>query len=296
MAINPSNSNAINVASLPQAQLLVPGDLILVQTPNGTQTIDFGNLNVVETDINDNATITGTLTCTNTIIGSASINSLTAASVSTGQGEGADSSNDFYDRFTISKGIVLSASSNTFNNPVYKQITQTTIPTVTSYMLSLFKNVTDSSEYFVGVATIPAGSNTIQASIPNFFYINPQLSVSQYASDYSQFILTPEARTQDISTISINALANVATQIMALSGISPVNSNRYASLTTALTSLITVIPSLSTMPIVPGIVPGSVVVGINGYDLNFTIGVPSALAVSTNIYYRVLTTQNSIGS
>jgi hypothetical protein len=295
MAINPSNSNAINVASLPQSQLLVSGDLILVQTPNGTQTIDFENLNVVKTDINGNGTVTGSLTCVNTIVGSATFNTLTAASISTGEGIGVDSSNDFYDRFTISKGLVLSASSNTLNNPVYRQITLTTIPTVTSYMLSLFKSVTDTSETYVGVATIPAGGRTAAASIPNFFYIYPQLSINQYASDYSQFILTPEASTQNISTISINALANVATQIMALSGVSQINSNRYASLTTALTGLVTVIPSLSTMPVVPGIVPGSVTIGNNGYDLDFTIGVPSPLATPANIYFRVLTTKSTIG-
>ena len=295
MAINPSNSNAINISSLPQAQLLVPGDFILVQTPNGTQTIDFGNLNVVETDINGNATITGSLTCKSAVIGNAAINVLSAASIATSQGQGTDSSNDFYDRFTVQQGIVLSASSNPLNNPVYTQITQTVIPTVTSYMLSLFKNVTDSSEYYVGVATIPAGSNQVQASIPNFFYINPSLSVSKYASDYSQIILTPESNTQDISQIAINALSNVAATIMSLSGISPVYANRYTSLTQAFTGLVTAIPSLSTVPVCPGIVPGSVTIGYNGYDLVFTIGVPSPLPQSANIYYRVLTTQNSVG-
>ena len=294
MAINPSNSNAINISSLPQAQLLVPGDFILVQTPNGTQTIDFGNLNVVETDINGNCTITGTLTCANAIVGSVAINNLTAANISTSQGQGSDSSNDFYDRFTIQHGIVLSASSNPFNNPVYTQITQTVIPTVTSYMLSLFKNVTDSSESFVGVVTMPAGSNTVQASIPNFFYINPGLNVSQYASDYSQFIITPESNSQSLSQLAINSLANVANQILGQPGITPTTAST-ASLTSALTGLVTVIPSLSTVPICPGIVPGSVTVGYNGYDLVFTIGVPSPLPAATNIYYRVLTTRNSIG-
>jgi hypothetical protein len=43
MAINSSNSNSINIANLPQTQEAVNGDLLLIQTDSGIQTIDFEN-------------------------------------------------------------------------------------------------------------------------------------------------------------------------------------------------------------------------------------------------------------
>ena len=46
MANNTSNSNFVNISQLTTVPELVDGDLLLVQTEQGTQTINFENLNV----------------------------------------------------------------------------------------------------------------------------------------------------------------------------------------------------------------------------------------------------------
>jgi len=65
MAINSSNSNYVNISNLPQTQLAVGGDLLVLQTEGGTRTIDFGNFNVVRTDAAGNATVVGEMTGSN---------------------------------------------------------------------------------------------------------------------------------------------------------------------------------------------------------------------------------------
>lgn len=285
MAINPSNSNAINITSLPQAQLAVPGDFLLLQTPNGTQVIDFNNLNTVKTDIFGNATITGDITGNNALFANVQVLDLSARHYFTSIGQGTDASNDFYDRFTIQDGIVLSASSNTFSNPVYTQITTTNLPAATSYMLTLFRRVSDEQ----GVATILAGNTRATVNITNFFITYPYLDITTFTTNYSNFILTPITPNVDISSQSIAALANVATAIAGVSG-----RGAMPTVQSALTGLIFSIPSLSSTPICPAIVNGSIQATDNGNSLQFAIGLPYPLIVDMPVYYRVLTTTNSL--
>lgn len=281
MAINPSNSNAINIASLAKAQLAVPGDTFILQTPNGTQVIDFNDLNVVKADIFGNATVTGNLTGQNALLADVQILNLSASHYFTSIGRGTDAANSFYDRFTIQDGIVLSASVNTFNNPVYTQLTTNNIPAATSYMLSLFKRVSDDT----GVATILAGNTQVTVNLTNFFLTYPYLELSIFTTNYSQFILVPQQPNVDISTRSIAALANVATAIAGVSGKGPLS-----TVQSALTGLIFTIPSLSSVPICPAIVNGTVTTADNGNTLQFAIGIPYPLPIDMPINYRVLTT------
>ena len=285
MAINPSNSNAINITSLPQAQLAVAGDYFILQTPNGTQVIDFANLNAVKTDVYGNATIVGDVTGTNALFSDVRVLDLTASHYFTSLGQGTDASNDFYDRFTIQDGIVLSASSNPFNNPVYTQITTTNLPAATAYMLTLFKRITDEQ----GVATILAGRTQVTVNITNFFATYPYLDVSMYSTDYSNFLLMPQTPTVDISSQSIAALASVATAIAGVSG-----KGSLPTVQSALTGLVTRIPTLSSTPICPAIVDGSIAATDNGNTLQFAIDLPYALTVDMPVYYRVLTTSSSL--
>lgn len=281
MAINPSNSNAINIASLPQAQLAVPGDVFILQTPNGTQVIDFENLNTVKTDIFGNATVTGNLTGQEALYTNVQVVELSANRYFTSLGQGTIASNDFYDRFTIQDGIVLSASVNTLSNPIYTQITSNNIPAATSYMLNLFKRVSDDT----GVATILAGNKQVTVNLTNFFITYPYLELSVFTTNYSQFILVPQQPNVDIATSSIAALANVANAI----GGGSVNSIRNA-----LTGLVYTIPSLSSVPVCPAIVDGSVTTIDNGNSLQFAIGIPYPLTIDMPINYRVLTTSISL--
>ena len=123
MAIIPTSSNTTNIANLPQSQLAVGSDLLILQTSNGTQVITFDNLNVIKTDVYGNATCTGNLTAYgNTTLGSVNTVSITASNYSTAYGPGITLAKDYYDNFTIQNGIVLSAnltSLDYINNPLY---------------------------------------------------------------------------------------------------------------------------------------------------------------------------------
>ena len=123
MAIIPTSSNTTNIANLPQSQLAVGSDLLILQTSNGTQVITFDNFNIVKTDLSGNATVTGNLTAYgNTTLGSVNTVSITASNYSTSYGPGITLANDYYDNFTIQNGIVLSAnltSLDYINNPLY---------------------------------------------------------------------------------------------------------------------------------------------------------------------------------
>jgi len=147
MAINPSNSNTINIVNLPNAQLAVPGDYIILQTPNGTQKINFEDFNVVRTDILGNATVLGDLTGNNARFLDMRVANLTAANYHTVLGQGINGLNGVYDRFTIQDGLILSADNNPLNNPVYRAITNTYIPSITSQMASYIRDV---QEYIIG--------------------------------------------------------------------------------------------------------------------------------------------------
>jgi hypothetical protein len=122
MAIIPTSSNTTNIVNLPQAQIAVGSDLLILQTDSGTQTVTFDNLNVVKTDVSGNATIVGNLTGNNTYLGNVEVVSISASNYSTVIGPGASYPPDYYDSFTIQNGIILSAtlaSDNYYNNPVY---------------------------------------------------------------------------------------------------------------------------------------------------------------------------------
>lgn len=122
MAIIPTSSNTTNIANLPQSQLAVGTDLLILQTSAGTSVITFDNFNAVKTDVYGNATVTGNLTAGNSTFNSVNTVSITAFDYATAYGSGTTLANDYYDSFTIQNGIVLSAtltSLNYSNNPIY---------------------------------------------------------------------------------------------------------------------------------------------------------------------------------
>lgn len=189
MAINPSNSNAINIVNLPNAQLAVPGDYLILQTTNGTQKINFNDFNVVRTDINGNATVIGNLTGNDMFVDNIVTANLTASNFFTTKGQGINGSNNFYDRFTIQDGLILSADVNTKNNPVYTEITQTILPSLTSNLANIFSKIYDYSN----TAVIPAGSNTTSLITINQFFANYPITITQVTRD--KFTVVPQVGT-----------------------------------------------------------------------------------------------------
>jgi hypothetical protein len=172
MAINPSNSNAINIVNLPNAQLAVDGDFLILQTPNGTQKINFTDFNVVRTDVIGNATVIGDLTGNKAYLTEAGIGNLSARNLFTTEGQGINVVNGFYNRFTFQDGLILSADSNPTNDPIYLQFTRTVLPAFSAYLTSLFKRIADQS----CTVTILAGTKTGTGVFPGFFGSNPGVS------------------------------------------------------------------------------------------------------------------------
>jgi hypothetical protein len=276
MATNPSNSNAINIASLPQAQLLLDGDLLVTETANGTQTIDFANLNLVKTDIFGNATIVGDLTGKNALLANVQVTSLSALDVFTTGGQGVNSSNDYYDRFTIQNGIVLSATRNTENNPIYKQITTSVIPATTGYLATLFRQVAEES----GVATIAAGSaRSTDITLNSFF--------SQYPWIPNVGYITPSSFTLVPSTPSVLNTSVIDRLAILVSGITPLAPFTQNSLSGAFFNLFAQIPGLSAQPVIP-VVLNQDITQPAGTNLRFNISLAYPVQTDVNIYWRLL--------
>lgn len=280
MAINPSNSNAINIKSLPKAQLAVNGDNFILDTLNGTQIIDFQNLNVVKTDVSGNASVNGSLSATDTFFATTKVSRVSAVEYSTVGGKGDTVSNGFYDRFTIQSGLILSAASDTVNNPVYKTITSTVIPSVTASFASSYRRTIDIS----GTTTFDPGQ-TLSPYIPisEFFttYTGIPINTIQ-ANPGAYFIISAEVPSRPNN--GYNALYAVADAIVDITGAELASRSIWNSIT----GLATVIPSMTATAVVPFVPPATVVRTVN--DLRFRIQLAFPLEVSTAVYWRFFAT------
>lgn len=279
MATNPSNSNAINITGLPQAQLVVDGDLMIVETPFGTQTIDFQNLNVVKTDLFGNATVLGDLTGNNALLGNVRVTSLSASSIHTSQGQGVNAANDYYNRFTIEDGIVLSASVNTLSDPIYTTITQVNIPQLSSYLASIFRRVADTTI----LVSFPRFATVQTVNFYDFFAEYPWLTINRLQNEPASFICTPVPN-------AVNVLNDTFTQLVAISNATtPVGGNRGA-LQTAITGMLFAYPALSALPVLPAVDMDSVSQPSASNNLQVNVVLPYPVPEPVSVYCRVLIT------
>jgi len=285
MATNPSNSNAVNISNLPQAQLVVDGDLLIVETPNGTQTIDWANFNTVKTDVFGNTTLTGNLTGRDALFSNVRLVQLSAAEVYTTQGQGINASNDFYDRFTVQDGIVLSATRNTEQNPVYQRITQTILPQTTGYLLTLFSRIADESQT---AAIDPGQTKSYPITINSFFDKYPWIpDAAAIAARPSSFILMPRSESNQAF---VNTFVSVQQQLVTLANTiqSKVPSVAgFAAMQQALTGIMSFVPAMSCQPIVPVVLPNDITQNGNNLQFYITLAypVPELVRVSWRLLY-----------
>lgn len=169
MAINTTNSNYVNISNLPQTQEVLNGDLLIVQTENGTQTIDFENLNVVKTDAAGNATVSGNLTGGNAFLNEVTISTLKGNNFEVNGKEGYTAVKGFYNYFTVDSGLVTSAV-QTSPSPEYTSLI-TYMNALTTWQNTIYKRIVD----FNGNATITAGSTFTNVNIPNFYVSYPEV-------------------------------------------------------------------------------------------------------------------------
>lgn len=164
MANNASNSNFVNIAQLPTVPELVEGDLLIVQTEFGTNTITFDNLNVVKTDTGKNATIMGT-TCAQDIFA----NSITLAANITANNfcsngkTGITEVNGYYNKFIYTGGVCVSAD-YVQGSPEYNDLKTNFVPSVTSYLDSIFTRVY--AAYGTGIIQSNNQYQTVTVSTP----------------------------------------------------------------------------------------------------------------------------------
>jgi hypothetical protein len=173
MAINTSNSNYVNINNLPQTQEALDGDLLLLQTENGTQTIDFKNFNVVKTDAEGNATVVGDLSGGYVDINNLTVSSVSAASYFINGTQGYTAPNDYYNKFTVSNGLITNAS-YVVGSDEYLNITTTVLRNLTAYTNTVYKRVIDvacDGTTYTAI-TIPPGDSFKVATINNFYKEN----------------------------------------------------------------------------------------------------------------------------
>jgi len=190
MAINTSNSNYVNISNLPQAQEAIDTDLIILQTENGTQTITFGDFNVVKTDAAGNATIVGNVTGANATFSTLSAsNYIKTLNYYAGNNtKGIYAPNAFYNRFTINAGLITSADIN-LGSPEYVNITQVVLPSLTGWQDTQYKKIIDINN---NSATILANYSYVPVEIINFYQSYPQIASSSLNGTH--FMLTATSR------------------------------------------------------------------------------------------------------
>jgi hypothetical protein len=121
MATTPTNSNGLNIADLPQAQLASDLDLLILETQNGTQTIQFNNFNVVRTDVAGNATVVGDISGNNAIYGNVRTGVLRAGVIYSNNQQGVTKSNAYQNILQTTNGIIVS-SDYVIGSPEYIEL------------------------------------------------------------------------------------------------------------------------------------------------------------------------------
>lgn len=303
MAITPTNSNTVSLLTLPSAQLAVGSDLLVLQTTNGTQTITFDKFNVVKTDVTGSATVTNNLSVTNTgVFNSIVVNNLSAASVYTAAGPGTTLPSGFYNQFTIQNGIILSATANIQNDPVYNQLYNVDIP-------NLIKGLVNNSGLTPviersGNVLIPAGLTSYQVTLDKFFASSPNNLIA--AGNITPAHIT--LATDFIPTTGTSSIFNLTSlqSLTALVALSGVNSGYLASvggasgLSTLMSSLTSpaainlltgnntaTIPSFVQAAVIPTSITSTRSSDGTGTALTFTVSIGVPQTVPVTVYWRL---------
>jgi hypothetical protein len=109
MANNTTNSNFVNIQDLPQSQIALDTDLLILQTANGTGTITFNNFNVVKEDINGNTVLAGSLTGNDAIFTTINVDALSSKAYFSNGIQGNSKAFGYTNRMTLTNGLVTSA-------------------------------------------------------------------------------------------------------------------------------------------------------------------------------------------
>jgi hypothetical protein len=154
--------NIVNLLNLPQAQVILPGNYLIVNNDLGTQIIDWADVAVLKLDDSGGATITS-LTATNIIASVINSNLLSASNYYSNGQTGTLASSGYYNTFTVTNGIITNAD-YIIGSPEYTDIVNTQLPALTSQLTNIYKKlyidyitpITVSSSAFDAYFKLPA--------------------------------------------------------------------------------------------------------------------------------------------
>ena len=194
MATNPTNSNTINIANLPQTQIAVDTDLLVIETQNGTQAIQFQNFNVVRTDTTGNATVIGDISGSNAAFTEVRTNIIKPNVVYGGNELGITKDYAYQNIFKTTNGVTVS-SDYVIGSPEYQQLFNL-YSTLSANSSQSFKRVFE----YNGTADIPAnGTVSSIINVGGFPQTTGGTSVGGLIGNSTNFAsfftLTPYAQT-----------------------------------------------------------------------------------------------------
>jgi hypothetical protein len=158
----------VNIANLPQVQNVANTDFLIIQTSNGTRTIMYNNLNVIRTDSSGNTTNIQNITAHDTVLSSVYTSTITASNYNTKNGPGITLPVNYYDKFTLQNGIVLSAIPTSIalsNNPIYTNYSSQLTSFSASFNTSKANSYTQLSVINTAIQTTSANLYTIMESL-----------------------------------------------------------------------------------------------------------------------------------
>jgi len=235
MAITPTNSNTVNIANLPNAQLATPGDYLILQTANGTQVITFQNFNAVKTDIYGNATVIGDLSggvmyLTGGVYtggGGLSASKIWTAGDSTGYGYSYPGTSVgtpirqpvCYDSFTIQNGLILSAflgstSTDGSGKFYYSNSTNPLYFSVLTQLTAASASIVNTTNSLVNTLTSTQNTTTSTLLTAATATFNTQI-ISLTAAQQTQIISLTAAQQTTLNSLT----STQQTQLTTLTGI-----------------------------------------------------------------------------
>lgn len=137
-----TESNIVNVNSLPEIFNISNGSKIVVFNDTETYVIDWENFPALKQDESGNVTLDGGLTASNIDVTSVNTGNLSADAIVVQGIGGVNASNDFYNSFTIVEGILTTAAYIT-GSPEFNYINEVTLPELSTTLTTNYTSAVD---------------------------------------------------------------------------------------------------------------------------------------------------------
>lgn len=193
MATN--QTNIVNINSLPEAQQLFDGNFLIVQNDNGTQIIDWANVDTIKLGVDGGGSYTGTLTGDGLQVGTIVTGSVSGSIFQSDGLAGVTKAGDYYNKFITTNGLTTSAV-YIVGSPEYTEIVNTRIPAATAALVSAYPAIyedyisqnwtgTNTSNTFTFPNQLPTGLGSGEINGSDFNFIQNNNSSPMLSAGYS---------------------------------------------------------------------------------------------------------------